>query len=67
MVTGKYSIEVKVRKRLPNWIWDALGQARRNAVPDTLPVVILHEIGQRSEHDWVLMDMKTFESLTRAD
>lgn len=63
VITGKYSIEVKTRKRLPDWLQDALDQAERNALPDTLPVVVLHEIGRRSEHDWVLMDMKTFERL----
>ncbi len=67
VVTDKYSIEVKTRKRLPGWLHDALDQATRNALPDTLPIVILHEIGQRCERDWVLMEMNVFERLDNAD
>lgn len=61
VITGKYSIEVKTRKRLPVWLREALDQATRNAVPDTLPIVILHEVGQRGERDWVVMEMGVFE------
>jgi len=61
VITGKYSIEVKTRKRLPDWLREALDQATRNAVPDTLPIVILHEVGQRGERDWVVMEMGVFE------
>ena len=61
VITGKYSIEVKTRKRLPTWLRAALDQATRNALPDTLPIVILHEVGQRGERDWVVMEMGVFE------
>jgi hypothetical protein len=41
------SIEVKQRQRLPAWLLDALAQAEAAARDGKLPVVVLHQAGQR--------------------
>ncbi len=60
VVTDWLSVEVKHRKTLPQWLKDALGQARHGA-GGRLPIVILHESGQRHADDLVLMRMGDFE------
>jgi hypothetical protein len=37
------SIEVKHRKKLPDWLKDAMDQAQESNPGNQLPVVILHE------------------------
>ncbi|GAP05911.1 hypothetical protein ATHL_00752 [Anaerolinea thermolimosa] len=56
------SIEVKHRKRLPRWLADAIDQAVAAAVEGQLPIVILHESGQRHDNDLVLTRLSDFES-----
>lgn len=51
------SVEVKHRKTLPAWLTAAMGQARRNAPPNRLPVVILHQYGSRSTNDVVCVKL----------
>jgi Holliday junction resolvase len=41
------SIECKSRKSLPNWIEDALVQAEASSRGGQVPVVVLHQHGQR--------------------
>jgi len=36
-------VECKHRKTLPQWLKDALAQAKRHAGPSQLPIVVLHE------------------------
>lgn len=60
IITGDLSIEVKTRKALPAWLHEALAQAERNAQPETLPVVVLHQVGDRYDDDVVVMSMKSF-------
>lgn len=47
--------EVKHRQTLPGWLHDAITQARSNAAPDRLPIVVLHESGRRHEHDLIVI------------
>ncbi len=47
------SVEVKHRRMLPAWLHDALQQAQRNAPAGRLPVVVLHQHGERSTNDVV--------------
>jgi len=58
---GHLSIEVKHRDKLPKWIKDAVVQAIRNAGVSQLPIVILHESGQRHDNDIVMMRLKDYE------
>lgn len=54
------SAEVKHRRRLPEWLKAALGQAA-NGAEGRLPIAILHESGQRHADDLVLMRLADFE------
>ncbi|MBI3960247.1 MAG: hypothetical protein HY328_15650 [Chloroflexi bacterium] len=55
-------VEVKTRKHLPQWIRDAIAQAKRNGGISQLPVVILHQVGQRHAGDLVVMTLADFEN-----
>jgi hypothetical protein len=54
------SVEVKCRQQLPTWLKDALCQAKAAAKGDQLPIVVLHEEGQRYEGSLVLLTLKDF-------
>lgn len=41
-----FSIEVKHRESLPEWLLDAMEQASMSRTEDKLPMVVLHEKGQ---------------------
>lgn len=56
--TSRYSIEVKHRKALPQWIVAAMDQARDNATPGKLPLTVLHQAGQRHDNDLALIRLK---------
>ena len=60
VLTGWLSVEVKHRKWLPQWLKNALTQARTGA-GDRLPLVILHEAGQRHSDDPVLVRLADFQ------
>jgi len=53
-----YSIEVKHRKTLPAWIADAMNQAECSREGAQLPVVILHEEGQRYDECYAVVRLK---------
>ena len=61
VVTDWLSIECKTRKRLPNWLSSALAQARAGSA-GRLPIVILHQLGQRHDDDLALMRLADLES-----
>ena len=51
-------VECKHRKRLPNWLKDALAQARATAGPNQLGIAVLYE---RGRHDsLVVMSLSDF-------
>ena len=58
--TPAYSVEVKSRKDLPNWLVNAVGQAHRNAAHGKLPLVVLHQVGCRRMNDLVIVRMDEF-------
>jgi len=60
VLTAWLAVEVKHRKRLPAWLKDAQRQAR-TAAGDRLPLVILHEAGQRHSDDLVLIRLGDFQ------
>ena len=51
----RYSIEVKDRAKLPDWIHDAMAQAVASKRGGQIPVVILHEKGMRHPDNYVIM------------
>lgn len=63
VMTSWASVEVKVRKHLPAWLKSAVQQAEANALPDTLPLVVLHELSQQHNEDLVIMRLRDFERL----
>jgi hypothetical protein len=60
--TDWFTVEVKSRKTLPQWIRDAIAQSKRNAGISQLPIVILHQVGQRHDADLVVMALADFEN-----
>ncbi len=59
---GPFAVECKSRKEIPAWLLDAMAQARRNA-GDRVPIVVLHQVGQNSDNDLVVMRMVDFQSI----
>lgn len=54
------SPEVKHRDKLPAWLFDALAQAEASKRGDQLPIVILHESGQRYSDSLVVLRLSDF-------
>ncbi len=62
VVSDWLAVEVKCRRSLPQWLRGALAQARVGCPEHRLPLVILHEMGQRHDGDLVLMTLQDFEA-----
>ncbi len=58
----RLSIEVKHRRRLPQWLTQALEQAERAAAPGQLPLAVVHEAGTRYGQSLVLLRLADFEA-----
>ncbi len=54
------SIECKHRKELPAWIHDAMAQAEASKRGTQLPIVILHESGQKYADSLVVLRLSDF-------
>ena len=54
-------VEVKHRKKLPDWIHDAMAQARACSDGGKLPTVILHEHNQLYTKSFVVLELDEFE------
>jgi hypothetical protein len=52
------SIECKSRKKLPAWIEDAMRQAEACARDGQLPLIVLHQDGQRYQDALIVMRLK---------
>ncbi len=63
VIAGGLSIEVKSRKAMPAWLYEAMAQAQRNAAAETMPAVILHRLGDRTGADLVVMYLDDFQKL----
>jgi len=56
------AVEVKERARpLPRWLRDAICQAVAAQREGQLPIVVLHQTGQRHDTDIVCVRLKDFE------
>lgn len=51
VTAGRWAVECKSRKQLPTWLLDAMNQAARNAGDGQTGIVVLHQVGQRSDRD----------------
>lgn len=59
-----YSIEVKHRQSVPDWIKDAMDQAEKSNISgDKLPIVILHEKNMKFENSFVMVRLKDLSKL----
>jgi hypothetical protein len=53
-------IELKYRKKLPEWIKDAFSQAKAASKGRQLPVVILCEKGEEAGKAWIMCELSDF-------
>ena len=58
-----YSIEVKHRKSLPEWLHSAMDQAIIEA-EHRVPMVVLHEKQMKYENSYVILRLKDFKEIT---
>lgn len=61
VVNNWLCIECKARKKLPQWIEDALRQAEKDAKEYQLPIAVLHEKGRHQKNDLVVIRWNTFQ------
>ena len=55
------ALEIKHRRRLPQWLKDALAQAKSGASEQQLAIAVLHEAGQRHADDLVVLRLGDFQ------
>jgi hypothetical protein len=53
-------VEVKYRKKLPDWIKDAMSQAKAASRQSQMPVVIICEKGEEIGKCWILTELGEF-------
>ena len=63
ILTPHLAIEVKERRRLPAWLKEAVHQASAGAGDGRLPLVVLHQAGQRHDGDIVCLRLVDLERL----
>jgi len=54
------SVEVKYRKKLPDWIKDAMSQAKAAQRGGRMPVVIMCEKGEEIGKAWIMCELGDF-------
>ena len=54
------AVEAKHRRTLPAWLQTALAQAQASAHDGQLPIVVLHQHGQRHANDLVVLRLADF-------
>ena len=59
------SIEIKSRKKFPAWLEDALLQAEASAKNGRLPMVVLHQDGQRYTGSLLLLRLEEFSKFLK--
>jgi len=59
----RWSIEVKHRKSLPEWLHSAMNQAILDA-EHRVPIVVLHEKQMKYEDSYILLKLKDFKEIT---
>lgn len=57
-----FSVETKLRKSLPAYLYDAMSQSCGAAQPGQLPIVVFHELGRRHDDDLVVIRLCDFEA-----
>jgi hypothetical protein len=67
VTAGRYAVECKSRKALPAWLLDALNQAARNAGEGQIGIVVLHQVGQRSDNDIICIRLADWLAVTKQE
>ena len=67
VLTPTLAVEVKTRKALPRWLLDAMAQATAAAGDGRLPILVLHQVGQRHDGDLVVLRLADFEALAELE
>jgi len=65
VVTAEWSLECKAWSKLPARVVDALAQAERSASAGQTAAAVIHQVGQRTGNDLVVMRWADFERLIR--
>lgn len=52
-----FSIEVKSWYNIPDWLYDAVDQAKKSATGDKIPLVVLHKKGMKTNTDLAIFEM----------
>lgn len=60
VITSWCAAEVKYRRKLPLWLIEAVEQAVASAHGDQLPIVVLHQHGERYDSALVIMRLSDF-------
>jgi len=61
----RFALEVKHRRLLPAWLYDAMNQAIASRKGLRIPVVILHQHGKHHDHDLVVLQLKDFMEIIK--
>jgi len=64
IITEKFAIEVKSRKKVVIWNW--YQQAIKNA-KGKIPLLIIHIMGRRHDEDLVVMSLADFEKIIKKE
>ena len=67
VTAGRWAVECKSRKALPTWLLDAMNQAARNAGDGQTGIVVLHQVGQRSDRDIVCIRLADWLAVTKQE
>lgn len=60
---GTFSVEVKHKQSLPEWLKDAMEQAEEANVGEKLPIVILHEKGKTYNESLTILRLSSILKL----
>ena len=67
VTAGAFAVECKSRKELPAWLTDAMNQAKRNAQADQVGIVVLHQVGARSDNDIICIRLADWLAVTKQE
>lgn len=61
-----FSIEVKHREQLPEWLFDAMRQAEASKKPGQIPLVVLHQKGMAYQESFTILRLNDILKLMEA-
>lgn len=63
----EFGVEVKSREKLPKWFKDFWQQTINNCPEGLIPLLVIHKLNQRYDDDWVVIRMKDFLEVKKAE